>query len=145
MSVKVSIMSRPHPRCPWHWVTRICIAGTLQCQPLATLQVNPQTPGLIAWPSSARPLLTSNNVSQCLKVVYRNDLNFLTLSRGLRRSRNVGRFRAEQSGPGQIETKTASDEKCSVSTELQPTQGLTGIKKIPPKVAPKPRHHSKTQ
>ena len=48
MSVKVKIMSRP-----WHppWVTRICIAGTLQCQPLDTTQVNLQTPGLITWPS----------------------------------------------------------------------------------------------
>ena len=43
----------------------------------------------------------------------------------------------------QTETKTAPDEKLPASTELQPTQ--PGIKKIPPKVAPKPRHHSKTQ
>ena len=131
------------PWCPRHTaMTRICIAGTLQCQPLATLQVNLQTPGLIAWgpSSSTRGRYSLALCPGCLKVVYRSDLNFLTLSRGLRRSRNVGRIRASEH-LGQTETKTAPDEKFPASTELQPTQ--PGIKKIPPKVAPKPRHHSK--
>ena len=56
----------------------------------------------------------------------RTDLNFLTLSRGLRRSKNVAR---ERPAPDLPQLRAASELPAPASA----------VKKVPPKVAPKPR------
>ena len=56
----------------------------------------------------------------------RTDLNFLTLSRGLRRSKNVAR---ERPAPDLPQLRAASELPAPAPA----------IKKVPPKVAPKPR------
>ena len=58
----------------------------------------------------------------------RTDLNFLTLSRGLRRSKNVAR---ERPAPDLPQLRAAS--------ELPAPATASAVKKVPPKVAPKPR------
>ena len=74
----------------------------------------------------------------------RNDLNFLTLSRGMNRFKTLERERQPQNREirgGQDDSKAETDFCPATPTQVL-IAGVGQCKKIPPKVAPKPRKDS---